>query len=88
MKISNYFFFFASTSVKAYNATLDSGLLERGLTTDDEKILHDDPIARLDQLVRFSDGLVDDWFGFLKSQRKWKTKLDNNALRMKDAYER
>ena len=34
----------------------------------DEKVLMDDPEARLDQLTRFSDDLLDNWFGFLKSK--------------------
>ena len=98
MKISNFFSLFVAASAQLSTADNDTSVTEqsqvqlinqqRGLTSDDEKILHEDPIARLNQLVRFSDGLIDDWFGFLRSQRKWKSKLDMNAIRMKEAYER
>ena len=95
MKISNFFSLFVAASAQLNSVTAEANKTQvsqpnqqRGLTTDDEKILHEDPIARLNQLVRFSDGLIDDWFGFLRSQRKWKSKLDINAMRMKDAYKR
>ena len=53
-----------------------------------DKILNDNPLDRLNQLVRFSDQLFDDWFCFLKSKKNWKAKFDRNALRMEEAYGR
>ena len=60
---------------------------EMGMIQHD-KILNDNPLDRLNQLVRFSDQLFDDWFGFLKSKKNWKAKFDRNAYRMEEAYER
>ena len=54
----------------------------------DEKVLMDDPEARLGQLTRFSDDLLDNWFGFLKSKNNWKRKFNQNAIRMQAAYDR
>ena len=61
---------------------------ERSTSVQDEKVLMDDPAARLGQLTRFSDDLLDNWFGFLRSKNAWKTKFAKNAHRMQTAYER
>ena len=46
------------------------------------------PLQRLNTLIGFSQELLDNWYGFLPSQAKWKNKFVTNGARMERAFTR
>ena len=55
---------------------------------DEKKVPPRHPLQRLNRLVQFSAEILDDWYGFLSSQEKWKQKFATNAARMEKNFQR
>jgi len=54
----------------------------------DKKVPPRHPLQRLNKLVKFSEELLNDWYGFLPSRERWIGKFDRNAQRMRRNFER
>jgi len=58
------------------------------LFIDDKKVPPRHPLQRLKRLVQFSHEMLDQWFTTVPSKNRWKDKFDQNAIRMKRAFDR
>merc|ERR1712025_847796 len=70
------------------NMKLSVAFLAAIAQADEKKVPPRHPLQRLNRLVQFSAELLDDWYGFLPSQEKWKKKFATNAARMEKNFQR
>ena len=65
-------------------------LLAAVAVADDKKVPDRTPEMRLNSLVKFSNEILTDWFGFMTDNRKaaWITKFENHGFRMNRAFKR
>ena len=63
-------------------------LIGLSVAAEEKKVPPRHPLQRLNTLISFSQELLDNWYGFLPSQAKWKNKFVTNGSRMERSFTR